>query len=69
MGFAVPCPAKLLFLFSLALTKTLHLPLILQLHLGSEVWFLSYARTMHVAAAVPLSVVQAAINQNQLHLC
>lgn len=57
MAFAGPFLAKLFFLFSFALTKTLHLPLILQLHSYLEVWFVSYARTVLVAAELPSSVV------------
>lgn len=57
MAFARPFLAKLVFLFNFALTKTLHLPLILKLPLYLEVWFVSYARTVLVAAELPSSVV------------
>lgn len=57
MGFAVPFLAKLVFLFNFALTKTLHLPLILQLPSCLEVWLVSYARTVQVAVEFPSSVV------------
>lgn len=49
ISFACPFLAKLAFLFNFALTKTLYLPLILQLPLCSEVWFVFCARTVLVA--------------------
>lgn len=54
MAFTGPFLAKLVFRFNFALTKTLHLPLILQLPLCLEVWFVSYARTVQVAVEFPL---------------
>lgn len=45
------------FLFNFALTKTLHLPLILQLPSCLEVWLVSYARTVQVAVEFSSSVV------------
>lgn len=57
MVFAGLFLAKLVFLFNFALMKALHLPSILQLPSCLEVWFVSYAGTVQVAAEFPSSVV------------